>query len=457
MTDKKYIHPSEFSPSQIFSDMGIQVNDKTFCIMPFIHMSTMPNGEYRLCCRSQRVGEVNHSEYVKQFGIDDTVPDITNETTPKKIFQGELYNTIRQELISGVRHHRCSACWNLEDRGIVSLRQSQNVERVQRYATRVKEFVETGTMPWNVPILELKLSNICNLRCRMCFPKDSTPWVSTWEHIKHIHSDGDRKYHERVFELNNLKNKPILNLFDSNPEVVDDLLENLANIEELEFAGGEPLLDPLHFKIINSIKHPEKVILKYSTNLTNLEFKSGRNILDIWKKFKGIRLTISIDGPEHLNNVIRKNSNWSDIKRNINLCKEHLGDKLLTIRATTTISAMNVKHLEETMDAVTGELGILWHTSRLTYPNFLSASVVHVDDLLTAKHRLERRVMLYKKQNSLSGITRDRVDYNQALIRHLTDSINWINHCIKNNQHDQLNNKYIEFTSILDELDKTGQ
>ena len=112
--------------------------------------------------------------------------------------------------------------------------------------------------------------------------------MRSWDRIKHLHSDGDRDYLDKIIEVNNMHRNPLLNLFSSSDVFINELMENLKHIDEMEFAGGEPLLDPLHFKLISQIPNPENVILKYSTNLTNLEFKNGRNVLDIWRNFAGI-------------------------------------------------------------------------------------------------------------------------------------------------------------------------
>lgn len=409
-----------------------------------MHMSTTTNGEYRLCCRSKKVG-------------DYTAP-------PKDVWKSTEYNEVRNNLLTGVRDERCNACWKLEDKGIVSLRQSQNFSRVNEYKDLVKSWQETGQVDWNVPVIELKLSNICNLRCRMCWPKDSTPWIKDWDKVKDIHDDGTQDYIERIMTKHNLRKKPVLNLFADNQAFVDQLIDNLPNVTELEFAGGEPLLDPLHFRIIDEIPNPENVVLKYSTNLTDLEFKNGRNILDIWKRFKGVRLTISIDGYEELNNKIRYGTDWSKVRQNIRDVKDALGDKLLTIRATTTISAMNAEHLIETMRAVVHDLGIAWHTSRLTSPEFLHANVIHPTELREQIKRLTSERDNYQKLlDDFESYEKYLINYHMkehdlrlmnALVRHLTDSIKWLEMCIDDNKHDVYYAKYKEYMQRLDESEK---
>lgn len=444
--------PDEFKPSSILEPLGIEVNDDTFCIMPFMHMSTTTNGEYRLCCRSTKVTEVNHNRIHEMF--PERISEPTTKTSPRDIWQGNTYNQVRENLVTGERDKRCRACWRLEDKGIVSLRQTQNLERVERFADAVREWQDTGNVSWRVPIFEFKLSNICNLRCRMCWPKDSTPWVKSWDAVKHLQPEGDRDYMDTIIAVNDMNRKPVLNLFSTNNEFVDQMMENLPYIEEMEFAGGEPLLDPLHFQLIDQIPNPENVTLKYSTNLTNLEFKNGRNVIDIWRKFKSIKLTISIDGHPELNAMIRYGSDWDTLRQNIETVKQELHNVTM-LRGSTTISAMNALELVETMDAIENDLGIRWHTSRLTIPEFLHANVLPRVELAAGKDRLLARLNYLESRdtNTLAG---KEMEYHLNRIRHVRDAERWLTECIENNRHTENYARYLEFMEIMNREDQNG-
>lgn len=415
-------HLRNYKPSELFKEKyGFTVDDKTFCIMPFIHTSTTTNGDFRLCCRSTRVWDIQNIPL-------------------RDLWNHRKYKTVRNNLNEGVRDSHCNACWKMEDKGITSLRQSQNYERTEEYAHLVEVYHRTEELPWNIPIVEFKLSNLCNLKCRMCWPKDSTPWLQDWDDVKHIYEEGEQDYINSIINDNNLRKKPVLNLFETHDKFVRDLYEIIDGIKEFEFAGGEPLMDPLHYNMLDRIKDPSGVVLKYSTNLTDLEAKKGRNVLDLWKKFKAIRLTISIDGFDELNAYIRHGSVWADIKNNIKETKEVLGDKLDYIKASTCINALNVEYLVETMDAIEQDFGIMWHTSRLQWPAFLHANVLPVERLEAAKAKLVARAEIMEE--------RDIFEINNK--RHVLDAINWINECITSNKHDVNFTKFKEFNDTLD-------
>jgi len=423
---KKYL--KNFKPSQHFKEKyGFTVDDNTFCIMPFIHISTTTNGEFRLCCRSKKLWNIEN------IGVKD-------------LWNHSKYKTVRNNLTEGVRDTHCQACWKMEDKGITSLRQSQNFERVEQYGHLVAHWHKTWLTQWDIPIVEFKFSNLCNLKCRMCWPKDSTPWMQDWRAVEHLYEEGEKNYIDEIIEKNNLMKKPVMNLFESNDQFVKDIEELLPTIKEFEFAGGEPLMDPLHFRFLEKIEDSSDVVLKYSTNLTDLESKKGRNVINLWKKFKAVRLTISIDGDSELNSYIRQGSVWDEIVNNVHLVKQELGEKLDYIKASTTISALNIEHLVETMDAITNEMGIMWHTSRLQWPSFIHANVLSVDRLHAAKEKII---------NKLSVMSEDTIEEINNR-RHLTDAMHWIDECIATNKHDEMYAKFVEFNGILDSKRKTA-
>jgi hypothetical protein len=184
--------------------------------------------------------------------------------------------------------------------------------------------------------------------------------------------------------------------------------------------------------------------LKYSTNLTDLEAKKGRNVLDLWGKFKAIRLTISIDGYDELNAYIRHGSIWNDIKENIKQTKERLGDKLDYIKASTCISALNIEYLVETFEAIDADFDIMWHTSRLQWPSFLHANVLPIERLEAAKAKLVAK-SISMEENSIREINNKR---------HIVDAISWVDECIATNKYDVNFEKFQKFNETLDEKRK---
>jgi hypothetical protein len=219
----------------------------------------------------------------------------------------------------------------------------------------------------------------------------------------------------------------------------------METVEEIEFAGGEPLMDPIHYRVLDSIPHPENVTLKYSTNLSIM--KMGKHsVIDLWKKFKSIKLTISIDGHKELNAKIRRGSDWELLKSNINLVKKELTN-IDVIKGTTCISGMNAKELGETAEAIVFELGIHWHTSRVQWPDFLHANVLRPTELQGGIDGLKRVF------DSLNLPERRMVGRRFMFETHLNGAMHWLQSCIDNNKHEEKYEAFCKFNQTITDID----
>ena len=414
---------------------GLPVDKSTFCPLPFVHISTMPHGEIKLCCRAQP----------PKGGINPNVKD--EDFNLKNYWHSEYMNEIRDDLILGNKVPQCSNCWKMENNDIVSLRLNRLTDLMGNniYKKPVEDYLKHREVEFKIPLIELKLSNVCNFKCRMCWPKDSSKWMQDWDKLKQYYSEDDQNYIEEIVEGNDLRRIRVMNLYEKDEHFVGHLVELMEHIEEIEFAGGEPLMDPIHYRVLDSIPHPENVTLKYSTNLSIM--KSGKhNVIDLWKKFKNIKLTISIDGHKELNTKIRRGSDWDLLKENIKLVKENLGN-IDVIKGTTCISGMNATELGETAEAIVFELGIHWHTSRVQWPDFLHANVLSPIQLKEGIDGLKRVF------DSLNTPERRHISRRPMLEIHLNGAISWLQSCIDNNKHTEKYEQFLKFNNATDEID----
>jgi hypothetical protein len=409
----------------------LPVDKETFCPLPFTHVSTMPHGEIKLCCRGQKPSGGKNPFIQKGFDL-------------KEYWNSDYMNEVRDSLINGVKINQCKNCWKMEDNEIVSLRHNRITDLMHLKSTQrnIRQYLDEGKIDFRIPIIELKLSNVCNFKCRMCWPKDSSKWVTDWDAVKRFYDDDNREYIQDIIDDNGLTKRRVMNLFEQDENFVGHLVEVMQHVNEIEFAGGEPLMDPIHYRVLDSIPNPENVTLKYSTNLSIM--KMGKhNVLDLWKKFKSIKLTISIDGHKHLNAKIRRGADWDLLKSNIALCKEL--PNIDVIKGTTCISAMNAMELGDTAKAIVEELGIHWHTSRLQWPDFLHANVLTESQLNHGIINIERYA------NELAF--RQNVKRKKMLLTHLNGAANWLQECIKNNNHENGYQRYQDFMNTIDNLE----
>lgn len=325
------------------------VDSKTFCILPFIQYSTTTDGEIRLCCRSRAVGAIA-------------------ESSLGEMWQGPVMEQVRSDLSEGRRRSECRACWELEDLGMVSLRQGQSIQRALVNKDRVLGWMSQRHLP-GPHTLELKLSNLCNLKCRMCSPIASTPWLKEWPQIQEYYNSGDRQSIQESYDFQVQKREPVLDHFLTNPRFIADLAKFSDGIQELEFAGGEPLLDPLHYEVLKGVlPRASEITLKYSTNLMMLGTRRF-DVMELWRQFKQVKLTISIDGYPELNEYIRTGTVSSTFEKNLATVQSLPNVEL---KASTCISTYNALFLRETYEYIVS-LGLTWYANRVRSPKFLDA------------------------------------------------------------------------------------
>ena len=418
---------------------GLPVDKNTFCPLPFVHVSTTPHGEVKLCCRSRppKGGKNVNNPNVKDDNFD-----------LKDYWHSEYMNEVRDDLILGKKPQQCQNCWKMEDMDIVSLRLNKLTDLMENktYIKNIKHYLRHREVEFKIPLIELKLSNVCNFKCRMCWPKDSSKWMQDWDKLKKFYDKKDQTFIENIIDANNLRTTRVMNLYEKDEQFVGHLIELMEHIEELEFAGGEPLMDPIHYRILDSIPHPENVTLKYITNLSIM--KMGKHsVIDLWKKFKSIKLTISIDGYKELNAKIRRGSDWDLLKKNIKLVKENL-DNLDVIKGTTCISGMNAQELGKTAEAIEFELGIFWHTSRMQSPDFLHANVLSPIQLKEGIDGLKRVF------DSLNTPKNSQSARRFMLEAHLNGAISWLQSAIDNNKHTEKYEQFLKFNNAITDMDK---
>ena len=98
---------------------------------------------------------------------------------------------IRRQVLNNERPPECEPCFSLEDQGVESLR-LRHVKgeipeaRIKLYPRAVESMNSDFTMPFNIPTMEIKLNNLCNLKCRMCNPTDSTSW-NDWQQVEEFY------------------------------------------------------------------------------------------------------------------------------------------------------------------------------------------------------------------------------------------------------------------------------
>ena len=274
---------------------------KSFCIYPWIHQYVGPEGEVKPCCI---------------YNPNDIGLGNLKSETLKEVWNNEKTKQIRLDMLNDVEIPGCSLCNKRE--GITKVpRDSANEVWLEKNKNIVNQTNDDGSLnDHKLKYIDARFNNLCNFKCRTCSPQFSTNWHEDYEKLRN--KEHDNKYPKSLLVPGN-----------SEDQLVDEIIPLLSEVNRIYFAGGEPLMQIEHYKILDEllrISHTgsqhKPLLLQYSTNFSNL--KLGKyNVLDYWKKFARIYLAASLDGSYEKAEYWRKGTDWNEIVENIkNLRKE---------------------------------------------------------------------------------------------------------------------------------------
>ena len=312
---------------------------KTFCPLPWIHLATRPNGDVRVCCTANAsgAGKTDNKEVglVKQDGINMNLRDHTIE----EVWNSEQMRNTRLQMLNNEIPSSCRKCFEEEAKGIKSKRNWETEVWNERIDVQeiVDQTQEDGTLPVNIPYFDLRLGNLCNLKCIMCSPHDSSKWIKDW------------KLQYPKYELIDLKQDqgwdPSFDyVWYKKSSFLDSVKNQAHHIKELYFAGGEPLLIPEHYAILQFMideGYAKDCILRYNSNATDI----SQRLLDMWEYFKEVKFNFSIDSVGEKNDYIRHPSKWDSIVSNMHLL-DNTSDHI-TVNLACAVQLLNVHSLAE--------------------------------------------------------------------------------------------------------------
>jgi organic radical activating enzyme len=306
----------------------------SWCILPWVHLFACEQGFLRPCCMA-----LEDKDMINRDAKGD--PYLVHDADGvKEGWNSDFMRNIRKQMLLGERPSACRRCFRDEDLGIRSYRQMSN-ELFEPYIDEaVAENSDDGFSSLDlIRSIDLRLGNLCNLRCRMCSPVSSKAMLNEWAHLLSISTTHPQLEH--LQKLDWFSREDFWQIFE----------KYAKHIERLHFAGGEPLLINQMFDFLERIietGQASKITLSYITNLTVLP----KRIFDLWPKFKRVSLTTSIDGYGAVNSFIRYPSNWETLDKNlkkIDSQAEYLNcSDGLTFNLT--VQAYNILRLDEFLE-----------------------------------------------------------------------------------------------------------
>jgi MoaA/NifB/PqqE/SkfB family radical SAM enzyme len=294
------------------------------CMLPWISIETSPIGTARPCCLAK-------DEITRADGSKYTL----KENTLEEIYHSEYMQDLRKEFLAGNKPMTCQRCWDEEAAGRVSKRMNSRI--------RLKEYYDSVDFqnidPDQLWFIDLKLGNICNLKCRICGSWSSSKWAK--EEIDYIPELLDRKTHLAYTYLKN-------GAWPRESEVFwDNLKTLLPNIKYFEFTGGEPFLIEQHFELLRYAVeqgYSKNIEIHYNTNGTVFPEQA-----ELWTNFKHVEIAFSIDNVGDRFEYERYGADWNLVQENIAKFTAMRSNKIST-QLCTTMNIQNVYYLPELCD-----------------------------------------------------------------------------------------------------------
>lgn len=293
------------------------VESKTFCMLPWMHMHAYPDGRAYPCC---------FAEYWAPVG------DL-RKNTMEEVWNHENYRNIRKNMLNEVECRECKKCYENERNGAFSMRNDAN----RNYGHLISEIDQThedGYHPeFKIRYWDVRFSNLCNFRCRSCGPIFSSNWWN--DHVK---------LYNRIPDVLGRDMARVEYTTGDEDDMIAQMEPHIPYLEQVYFAGGEPLIMKEHYYILDKLielgKTDTRII--YNTNFSELRYKD-KHVFEYWKHFKNVSVGASLDGMGKQAELIRKGTVWEEVEQNRIQMRNEVPH--VDFFASATITAMNVLHV----------------------------------------------------------------------------------------------------------------
>lgn len=287
-----------------------------FCMLPWIHLHTAPDGDVYPCCHSMNISSVGSAR----------------THTLEQVWNSAAQRELRRNMLAEQPSKACRRCYEQEESGFFSGRRSAN-KHFGHYINKIDSTLPDGTQPeFQMTYWDIRFSNLCNLRCRSCGHIFSSQWYQDQTKL----AGPEWK----------ATNKPLIYAGRTETDMWEQLLPHLDYVEQIYFAGGEPLLMEEHYNILEELIKRQRfdVRLIYNTNFTHTDLK-GRSVFEYWRQFDSVAVGASLDGMGHPGEYIRKGTQWYDVVQNrhqmIATCPQ------VDFYISATLSILNAWHLPD--------------------------------------------------------------------------------------------------------------
>lgn len=283
---------------------------EVFCMAPWIQIHAQTNGAVAPCCMADATGG-------RETG------NLNDNANLSEQWNSPSMKQLRKNMLEGKKSPICGNCYKYESFGKVSERMAYNRDH-KRSISRLLMTDKSGYLHEpNIPIIDLRFSNKCNYKCRICNSEYSGLW-----------------YEEELVVGNYYDKEPVKQklITHRTHELWQSLEQQLPTVKQIHFAGGEPLFMDEHYRLLEKLIElgNTDVVLTYNSNFSTLRYKKY-DVIEMWKKFKRVELWASLDGMGEKGDYQRKGQRWNKIEDNFREVIQQCPNVLIGVNVTVSI------------------------------------------------------------------------------------------------------------------------
>ena len=324
---------------------------ETFCILPWVHLSTRPDGSMRVCCtaNASSVGPTNDKEHGGQVGIlktEDGKPSNLNVSDFLTSWNSTYMKNVRLQMLNGEKPPSCMKCYKEEAAGHNSKRMWETAYWSKRVDLNklLEETQPDGSVPPNLAYIDLRFGTKCQLACVMCSPHDSSGWIKDYKAIFPAVKNESLK-ETMQWENKGSYNGSSYNWHKQNPTFWKQFYEQMPNMQQIYFAGGESLIIEEHYEILEECIRQgiaKNLELRYNSN--GVEWRE--DLFDLWKEFKLVRFHYSVDSIYEMNDYIRYPSKWNRTEEVFRILDNKTSDNV-EVTVACAVQALNIYYIPD--------------------------------------------------------------------------------------------------------------
>lgn len=332
--------------------MTTNLPSNTFCALPWIHLSTRPDGNMRVCCtaNASSVQDPDSTQKVNggQVGVlktDNGVPANLNNSSLLESWNNDYMKNVRKMMLRDEKPPSCLKCYKEEDAGVQSKRNWETAYWVGELGLEsiIGDTQPDGSVSPQIRYIDLRMGSKCQLACVMCSPHDSSGWVKEWKEIY------PQITNERLKQSSGWENRGKLhganyNWHKNNPVFWDQLYSQIPNMKQLYFAGGESTIIEEHYTLLEEVVrrgYADQIELRYNSNAVELPDR----LFKLWDQFRQVKFHFSVDSLGDKNDYIRYPSNWDSLVEHMHRL-DRTGPNV-TVTTAVTIMALNILYVPD--------------------------------------------------------------------------------------------------------------